>query len=190
MKILKVLSAGVLGTTLMTAYSYALAAKKSKKFEEPVLLNKLTRRIAPARWLKPGNENATGWLLHYAVGILFSIGFDQLWSKSQIRPSPKSALLLGGAAGLVGISVWKGTYMLHPNPPRDIDLKSYYGQLMVAHLIFGLFAMLGYQLPQSLIDISRENLSDDYSKQPLLNQPVQEGTQRVKSDQSEFLGRA
>lgn len=147
MKILKILTAGALGTTVMTAFSYALAEKENKKFEEPVLLNKLVRRMAPTRHLKPKNNGITGWVLHYAAGIVFTIVYDQIWRKTDIQPKPLNAILLGAAAGATGIAIWKGTYELHPNPPRSIDKKEYYGQLLAAHLFFGVFSAIGYRLP-------------------------------------------
>ncbi|UII31430.1 hypothetical protein LVD17_24360 [Fulvivirga ulvae] len=153
-KAIKILSAAIVGTSAMTAFSYAMAVQKQKKFEEPVLLNKLIRRMMPVNKLKPDDEGLTGWWLHYAVGVLFLVVFDHMWRKGKVKPYLPNTLWLGGLAGLVGIGIWKGTYKIHPNPPEDIDLKSFYGQLFVAHLIFVATAAFGHRLIKEPEDCS------------------------------------
>ncbi|GAA0893663.1 hypothetical protein GCM10009122_33420 [Fulvivirga kasyanovii] len=177
-KAIKILSAAILGTSAMTAFSYAMAAKKQEKFEEPVLLNKLIRRIMPVNKLKPDNEGLPGWMLHYGVGLLFSAAFDQVWRKGKVKPDLPNALWLGGLAGLIGIGTWKSTYKVHPNPPEDIDLKSYYGQLIVAHLIFGATAAFGYRLIQKPTDHSgstNDSRMNTKKGNTLLDEPEREG---------------
>jgi hypothetical protein len=52
-----------------------------------------------------------------------------------------TGLILGAACGLIGILVWETVFRVHPSPPR-IDLKNYYRQLFIAHLIFGTVAAI------------------------------------------------
>lgn len=140
MTALKIFGAGVAGTSFMTIFSYIASAKRKKDFREPELLNNLIGGLFIPK--KVVTFPLAGWLLHYFVGLSFSSLFDQVWRRTR-QPHPKSGLALGLAAGIIGTGIWKFTFKMHPNPPV-IDFKAYYKQLLVAHLIFGLFASLGY----------------------------------------------
>ena len=145
MNLFRILLAGLAGTTLMTAYSYAVAEKKRKQFKEPQILNKLLQRMDFPLEIK-NKHHLAGWVLHYQVGIFFSIIYDLLWRKTSIRPTFINSVIMGAITGIFGILVWKTTFALHPNPPA-IHFKEYYRQLLIAHVLFGIFAKLGYQLP-------------------------------------------
>jgi hypothetical protein len=137
------LTAALLGTSLMTALSYIASMKKNEQFREPELLATLLQRIAPD--LKKRHARLSGWLIHYSVGLLFSGVYDKVWTKTKMDPTLKSGLLLGGISGIAGSIVWKTTFIIHPDPPRN-DRVKFYGHLIIAHLIFGVGAVAGYQL--------------------------------------------
>jgi hypothetical protein len=151
----EILSGAIAGTSVMTLYSYLLSESKNKQFREPELLAILLKRLFPR--INKSTTRMEGWMLHYLVGLFFTSIYDRVWRKTK-GPSLSSALLLGAISGVVGISVWKKTFDLHPEPPL-IEFKKYYGQLLVAHLVFGAFTALGYQVAGKKLGSVTERLS-------------------------------
>lgn len=147
MKLLKIALAGISGTTLMTLFSYVLSIKKKKQFKEPEILNKLLKR-ADLNLDTIHKKDPPGWVLHYLAGLSFSLAYDSIWRKTGVTPTMANSLIMGTINGLFGILVWKAVFKLHPNPP-NIHFSHFYRQLLIAHVIFGLFAKLGYQLPET-----------------------------------------
>ncbi len=148
MNILRIALAGAIGTTFMTLYSYGVANKEQRQYREPELLNKLVDK-APINSSKISKKHPTGWLMHYAVGFTFSAVYDYIWRKTPISPTVKSSLVMGAISGVIGIMGWKTFFSAHPNPPKT-HYKGFYMQLLVAHIIFGLFAKIGYRLPDQI----------------------------------------
>lgn len=151
MRLLRVLLAGIAGTTAMTAFSYAMSTAENKQFREPELLNALVKRLKTRPDIKKKHLNVEGWLMHYMVGLLFSSVYDQVWQKTSINPSFLKSMVMGVTTGVFGISIWYGTFKLHPNPPK-VHFKEYYAQLLIAHAIFGVFASWGYRLADAKRD--------------------------------------
>jgi hypothetical protein len=145
---IRILTAALLGTSAMTAASYAISRKKNKQFREPDLLAKLLKRLIPD--LEKRNAQLSGWMIHYGVGLLFSAIYDKVWTKTKMDPTLKNGLLLGGLSGAAGAIVWKTTFALHPDPPAN-DREKFYGHLIIAHLIFGAGAVAGYRLGERVI---------------------------------------
>ncbi|HKH60227.1 MAG TPA: hypothetical protein VKA49_05320 [Flavitalea sp.] len=150
--------AGLSGTTLMTSFSYLVAQFQKENFREPELLAILLRRLVPE--LNKKYSKIAGWNIHYAVGIAFAIIYSTLWEKNKLKASVKSGLLLGGLSGLLAIIIWKATFLLHPSPP-NVEFKRYYGNLFVAHLVFGAFASIGYKIAKSNLLLPRITISTD-----------------------------
>lgn len=144
MNLLRIGLAAVCGTTLMTAFSYIVSGIRQKQFREPELLNGLVAR-ADFLDFSPSKEHPTGWLLHYKVGLMFSIIYDLIWRNSKVSPTTKSSLIMGAFSGVFGIMVWNLIFKLHPNPPKT-KLNEFNLQLLIAHLVFGYYAMKGYLL--------------------------------------------
>jgi hypothetical protein len=134
-----ILLQGVSGTLFMTLFSYCAANAEKEQFREPVLLAKLARRLYPE--ITEKESLLLGWLLHYSVGCFFTTIYNRLWRKTRLPRSVFTGFMLGGICGFVGIAVWHIVFRFHPRPPR-IDLKNYYKQLLIAHLIFGAFAAI------------------------------------------------
>jgi hypothetical protein len=143
MKTKEVLTAGITGTTFMTLFSHIAGDIEQENFSEPNLLAKLFNRVVK----KSSKEVSTivGWQAHYAIGVLFAVIYAELWDKERVKPTAKNGLLLGGLSGTAAIVAWKTMFALHPAPP-GINFKKYYMQLWVAHVVFGLFSTLAYQL--------------------------------------------
>jgi len=134
-----ILLQGVSGTSFMTLFSYCVANVQNKQFREPVLLAILIRRLYPR--ITEKESFYLGWLLHYMVGCTFTAAFNRIWKKTWLSRNIFSGLIPGGICGIIGVAVWESVFRIHPYPPR-INLKQYYGQLFIAHLVFGAFAAI------------------------------------------------
>jgi hypothetical protein len=145
-EIRNIIAAGTVGTTAMTLFSYLISEKEGKNFKEPELLGKMVDRLSPA--MEKQESAATGWAMHYAVGILFAALYYVILKKAGSNPAISRGLLFGGITGLPAILVWDVVFKVHPNPPR-IPYAKYYKHLFVAHLIFGAFTFLQYKKPST-----------------------------------------
>jgi len=90
----------------------------------------------------------TGWAAHYLVGLLFALIYLELWTQGKVKPTLGQTLLLGGVSGILAVAIWKTVFKLHPLPP-SLSFNKYYLQLIPAHVVFALFAALGYRLLNS-----------------------------------------
>lgn len=138
----KILLAALIGTTLMTLFSFFVSDTTRKMFKEPVLLNILLDRTGLVN-INDSLRNVLGYILHYLVGIVFVIGFDLAWAYTALDPNWASGILLGAVAGLVGILIWVITFKIHPHEPK-IHFKEYYLQLFFAHILLALGATAVY----------------------------------------------
>ena len=143
MKLGKILISAIVGTSAMTIFSYLVSASENKNFREPEVLGQLIKRLP--KDISSDGAQIAGWSLHYTVGFLFVAFYNELWKRKKIKPSLTSGALLGAASGLAGITGWKGVFELHPNPPAK-KLKQFFGHLMLAHVVFGVFTALTYKL--------------------------------------------
>ncbi len=143
LRVMKIFWAAVAGTTCMTIYSYWKSHKKKEQFEEPQMLGKMAHR-APALPIEMSRALPLGWVLHYAIGFGFVGLYHQLWKRKIVKPTVANGAWLGALSGLVGIAGWHTFFHFHPNPPNT-HLRKFYGQLVVAHVIFGVAAAAGYR---------------------------------------------
>ena len=130
---------GIVATACMTCYSYVMARRKNENFREPQVLNFLIYGKGKVKMgpIENSSQQATGHLIHYSVGVLFSYGYHLLIANRRSQNALSRGVISGLLFGLIGIATWKVVFQLHPKPPK-IDLGRYMGQLLVAHLIFGL----------------------------------------------------
>jgi Na+/proline symporter len=143
MKANEVLVAGVTGTTFMTLFSYLVSVAEEENFSEPERLGQLAHRLLPA--LSEEENQVIGWAGHYAVGLLFAMVYVELWRRKKVRSSIKNNLIVGAISGLAAVAIWKATFKMHPLPP-NLSFNKYYLQLIPAHVVFAVFAGIGYQL--------------------------------------------
>lgn len=142
MKLTRILTAGTCGTAVMTAFSYLVSKAANKNFVEPVILGELLNRITT---LNKKNAEIAGWGAHLSVGFLFTAAYENYIKLRQTKPTLANALLLGVLGGATGVAAWHSTFKAHPNPP-GVDLKKFYKQLMIAHLIFAAGVAIVYKL--------------------------------------------
>jgi len=135
------LKMGVLATAGMTLFSYLLSIKKKEKFLEPLALNQL---VYP-KDKKDQAHHVLGYGLHYLVGLFFSFFYLHLFNKKIISPNGWNFTWMGFLNGLIGSLGWYITLKLHNNPPK-LKLGKYFLQLIVAHVIFGIFNGIVFKL--------------------------------------------
>lgn len=139
----KILLSGITGTSAMTLFSYWVSESKNKNFSEPEILSQLMKRF-PTNITKTQADIA-GWCIHYAIGIVFALMYYETWKISKTKPTIPSGALLGALSGLAGIAAWQITFAVHPNPPAK-NLKKYFGHLLIAHIVFGIFSTIPFTL--------------------------------------------
>lgn len=140
MKLRKIISASVKGTTYMSLFSYIYSRNQHKQFREPVLLAHLLAGVKPGEKKTPDIKHIIGgWALHYLVGIGFLLTHEALLKPIFRKRLPVNGAVVGGLYGIVGIIGWEITFQLHPDPPR-IPYKHYYTHLLPAHMTYGYFA--------------------------------------------------
>jgi len=142
MKQVKIFKAALLGTSAMTAFSYLFSYLSKNNTREPELLGKMMHRIFPG--ISKPSSRAGGWAAHYAVGLLFAELYARIWQRTTARPATKNGLVFGGLSGIAAILIWKFTLDAHPFAPA-VDFKNFALNLFLAHLVFGVFAAVGYR---------------------------------------------
>ncbi len=125
----------------MTAFSYLFGYLVRENTKEPDLLGKLVHRLFPGTTRM--QSKIAGWTAHYLVGLLFVELYARWWERSSIRANRKTGLVFGGMSGLAAILIWKFTLAAHPFPPA-INFKKFAANLLFAHLVFGLVAVIAY----------------------------------------------
>lgn len=124
----KILSSGSIGTSFMTLFSHLVAESEQEQFREPELLGQLIQNLHDD--IKKEYARPAGWILHYLVGYMFVMIYEQVWKHTSAKPGLASGLVLGGISGVLAVFVWKKVFDLHPDPPQ-IDFKKYYTQLFL-----------------------------------------------------------
>lgn len=135
MKLGTTILAGLVGTTAMTAFSYAVSALKKDNFKEPELLNILIQKQPDNN--KVNRNSFAGWLLHYSVGCIWAGVYSLSLDALNIKPTNKRALFFGTFGGTSGVLIWKFILKKHSQPPQ-IAYKQFYQQLFWAHIIYAL----------------------------------------------------
>ncbi|MEO6733498.1 MAG: hypothetical protein ABIN01_19905 [Ferruginibacter sp.] len=139
MKPSKILLAATAGTTAMTVYSYTLAEIKSENFKEPQLLAQLLSTID--RPLNRTSASITGWAIHYLVGLIFTLFYERMVKSAGENSIIKQGIMMGSVNGVIAMIGWQITRRIHPSPPQ-IAYKKFFGQLFIAHVVFGIVTTL------------------------------------------------
>lgn len=127
----------------MTLFSKIASVVRGVNFDEPEILGRILCELMPD--LKPQYARIAGWNIHYAVGFMFTMLYAKVLEERKRKPSLKSGLILGVLSGLVGIFVWKLVLGLSKSAGVE-DKGSFYKHIWVAHLVFGAFSAVGYQM--------------------------------------------
>jgi hypothetical protein len=139
----KIIAATVVGTSVMTLFSYLMSRNQKKNFTEPDVLSEIVAENNSS--LSKEESKPIGWGAHYGVGLAFTGLYSQVWEHTPIKPSLASGAALGALSGLAGILGWTQLFDFH-HPTSSDYRKKYYAQLMAAHIIFGMGAAAGYKM--------------------------------------------
>ena len=131
--------AGILGTVLMTSFSYVISRMKSQQFKEPKLLNMILRRSTYD--MNPSNNSVLGWVVHFSIGVILMTLFYVLHLTFSFSISAVSILIYGIIAGILSILSWHFMLSISSNSP-DFALRDFYMQLLMAHVLFALGATI------------------------------------------------
>ena len=141
MEILKILLATIVATSLMTLFSYIISKKRNKQFREPELLAAIIGQFSFLQ--NPRHYVIAGWAVHYTIGLLFVVVYDQIWRHTSLDATWFCGILFGIASGIVGIFGWRMIFGIAPRIPRT-DFKAYFLHLLLAHIVFALGAVAVY----------------------------------------------
>jgi len=134
-EVMEITVASVLGTSIMTAFSYIASESFNKLWKEPVLLNLVASKAKTD--FSPRRKSIFGWLIHYIIGFSFALSYHFIWKYSDAEPTWLCGLILGAASGLLGICSWFFLFRIPEQKPK-IAIRQYYLQLFIAHLFFAL----------------------------------------------------
>jgi hypothetical protein len=137
MKLSAILNAGILGTSVMTAFSHVLSQRAGENFSEPELLAFFYKAFGlPAHRL----AGIAGWHLHYTMGVSWTFLYALMLKKGWIKNHRATALAVGAASGLAAVACWRRLFSASSRRPRTHTL-TFYAQLIPAHILFALMAM-------------------------------------------------
>lgn len=139
----RILFSAFVATSAMTLFSYLISETKNKNFREPEVLGQLINRLPIV--VSKESAQISGWGIHYAIGFFFVALYSELWERTKVKPSLTSGTLLGAGSGVIGVIGWKLMFEGHPNSPAK-NLKSFFGHLLLAHVVFGVFGAISYKL--------------------------------------------
>lgn len=131
----------IVGTLVMTLFSYLVSASFRKLFTEPVLINYVFR-LSDSE-ISPKLTSALGWVLHFIAGLLFVIPYHWLWNRGIFDPD--WSLWLGAISGIIGIIAWMIIFSLPRKEPR-VAFTQYYVQLFFAHIFFAVTVCFVHKL--------------------------------------------
>ena len=149
-----IIPAGIAGTAFMTLFLYLLTPLMHRQLKVvKVLGTMLTNQTTPNGELSERPMAIwVGGTVHYLIGIMFTFCYYFLWRSGIGKPDLSSGAVFGFVTGLFGIAVWRVFFWVHPNPPRTVSLPSYLLSLLIAHVVFGVFAHLTYSFLIQRID--------------------------------------
>jgi hypothetical protein len=134
----EIIAAGVTGTTLMTLFSEAASKIENTNYNEAQILGELLTRITP---LSKHEARAVGWAGHYGMGLAFATLYAAYLKAANTKPGVLNSIAFGTLSGLAGVLIWQSAFKAHPNP-QGVKFKSFYKQLVLAHVVFGTAAAL------------------------------------------------
>ena len=149
MQMKTIVKQSVAGTIMMTSFSYLLSAASGNDYREPRLLATMLHRLG----VKPSYP--AGWLAHFAAGFAWAPILRRMATRLQKKRPLTKILVLGLSSGVAAVAIWRSMFALHPNSPRN-NRKTFYAQLVLAHMIFSLPFSMDHSPKPSLPQTPRE----------------------------------
>ncbi len=134
--------AALIGTSLMTLFSYVVSRWHDEVYAEPLLINIML--TVPDDRPKNASRKLAGWLLNYLIGFLLVLLLDCLWFTKILSFTWISTFVLGLLLGGVGVVSWKMMFFIAFYKP-PVHQKVFYAQLFVAHFLFAVAVFMVYQ---------------------------------------------
>lgn len=106
-----------------------------------MLLNKVFSKVAHKNL---SYHHPLGWSLHYAVGMMFLIGYHLIFRS--MGHTLLNYAVAGFVSGLAGAAIWMITFNL--TGILNTAGRKFYYQLVPAHIVFGLGACITLTLLQ------------------------------------------
>lgn len=128
----------------MTGFSALLSKILSLELREHILLFELMDRLKKSKTTREYSV-LEGWMVHFVMGLIFMGIYEILWAVTGLERTYFWGVIFGMILGTLGVSGWILMFRLHPQPPK-INFTVYYSQLLLAHIIFSLAALLVYKL--------------------------------------------
>jgi hypothetical protein len=122
----------IVGTSLMTGFSYLMSEQFRKRFQEPRLLE-YVMKLSGAK-LSDRSKEIAAWIIHYLIGLLFVLAYYFIWNCC-LAKSWTITLLFGAISGIIGILGWIVIFSIPDDKPH-VSFTSYFIQLFFAHIIF------------------------------------------------------
>ncbi len=142
MDFIRIMIGALVGTTLMTFFSYLVSAAFQKLYKEPVLLKYI---LLNSGFELTKKQTATaGWIIHYLIGVAFILIYHFLWKSDLVALTWINGLFLGIGSGVLGILGWVVMFKVS-DFKSDIGFTGYFTQLLIAHVIFALSALAVYK---------------------------------------------
>ena len=142
--LIHILVSGVLGTSIMTLFTYIIASITGKELSEPKFLNRLMWN-SNLFHIEKDDYHLFGWCIHVFIGIVFAASLMLFKICTGFDLTICIGIFLGFVLGLIGVAGWTMLFTLHHNPP-EIDFKLFLSQLVIAHMVFGLVVSSYVQL--------------------------------------------
>lgn len=143
--IIKTVIAGVVATSIMTAWMYLLSYFFKRQWKVihilgTMILNKTTvgKNVSTEPY-----PVIIGTVLHYLVGIGFSFLYWYLLKKNCLTLTINDSLLFGAVAGIFAVFAWRAFFYIHKNPP-GVPLPGYLASIFAGHLVFAEGVMYSY----------------------------------------------
>lgn len=135
--ILDSILAGIIGTFAMTLFIRLIGKITGNPFSVPRLLGSLlTSRISPSGKISQRLPVfLLGTVVHYAIGILFTLLYAWLVSTGLLPEGYINGLLYGCNLGIVAVVVWYMALRLHPLPPV-MPVRFFLVVIFAGHLVF------------------------------------------------------
>jgi len=130
---LLVLAEAFTGIVLMTFFSYLVTQVFMDCHMDPRLLNFLFAQTK----IEVLSDKRAGWIVHYAIGVLFVVAYQVIWNTTAINPTWPTAFWFGVISGLIGIGGWTIMFSVARQKPK-INFLGYFAQLLVAHVVFAI----------------------------------------------------
>jgi hypothetical protein len=128
-----------IATSAMTIFSYVISASFKELYKEPLLLKYILVKINVS--VSDNLKEVLAWVIHYAIGFLFVLSYYFLWKLGIIHLTVLNGLYIGAISGIIAIISWIIMFRLSGFNRKATD-KGYYTQLFIAHIIFGIAAIL------------------------------------------------